>query len=318
MGGRTTSSTGFPALGDFAVDKKGGGIYRTFESAGTVSGALRFVPFDPYDPNAFGELGNTESEAPSEGQTEAGPEGGTLWTSPTGLFSLDLPEGFLDAVEVRTGEQWNGEFADLEYWTTFVLKDPGDWDEVLGSLVLYPHMLERYYLTGRQEYSTLTFAEGRSFEYVLVLPQDPARLHPSYPLGIATHNLSQLRTAAASAMFPEGTRVTVSPGNAVDLLGTALIKAYLNTYGHEPDLSIAEDPSPCPDEEYLCYAINRILTGTLGDKGSWEDENYYWYPVIFLFAVDKKTGAIYKVYNGLETVFYPFDPYDPNALGFAG
>lgn len=308
----------FPVLGNFAVDKKGGGIYRSYEKAGTVSGAIRFVPFDPYDPNAFGELGNTESEAPSEGPSKGQTEDGTLWTSPTGLFSLDLPEGFLDAVEVRTEEQWNGGFADPEYWATFVMKDPGDFDGVLGSLVLYPHQLERYYMTGRQEYSTLTFADGRSFEYVLVLPENPARDHPWYPLGIAAHYLSQLRTAAASAKFPEGTRVTVPPGNAADMLAAELIKAYVNTYGHEPDLSITEDPSPCPDEEYLCYAINRILTGTLGAKGAWEDENYYWYPVIFPFAVDKETGAIYKVYNGLETVFYPFDPYAPDALAFAG
>ena len=308
----------FPVLGNFAVDKKGGGIYRTYEKEGTVSGAIRFVPFDPYDPNAFALLGNTESEAPSDGPPKGQTEDGTLWTSPTGLFSLDLPEGFLDAVEIRTEEQWNGGFADPEYWATFILKDPGDFDGVLGSLVLYPHQLERYYLTGRQEYSSLTFADGGSFEYVLVLPEDPARDHPWYPLGIAAHYLSQLRTAAASAKFPEGTRVTVSPGNAADMLAAELIKAYVNTYGHEPDLSIAEDPSPCPDEEYLCYAINRILTGTLGAKGAWEDENYYWYPVIFPFAVEKETGAIYKVYNGLETVFYPFDPYAPDALGFAG
>ena len=52
--------------------------------------------------------------------------------------------------------------------------------------------------------------------------------------------------------------------------------------------------------------------------GAWEDEDYYWFPIIFPFAVDKRSGAIYKVYNGLETVFYPFDPEDPNALGFAG
>ena len=131
---------------------------------------------------------------------------GELWTSPTGPFSLNLPEGFFDAVEVRTGEQWEGGSDEPEYWASFKLKYPGDGDGVLGSLVLYPHMLERYYFTGRQEYSTLTFADGRSYEFVFVLPEDPALNNPSYFAGIYTQCVSQLRTAAASAKFPEGTR----------------------------------------------------------------------------------------------------------------
>ncbi len=253
-------------------------------------------------------------------------ENGTAeyWTAPTGLFSLNLPEGFFDAVEVRTGEQWEGGSDEPEYWASFKLKDPGDGDGVLGSLVLYPHMLERYYFTGRQEYATLTFSDGRSYEFVFVLPEDPALNNPSYPAGIYGYYLSQLRTAAASAKFPEGTRVTVSPGNAADMLATALIKAYNNTYGHEP-MPLAEDPSPCDDETYLRYAINRILTGTLGEKGSWEDDDFYWYPVIFPFAVDKESGAIYKVYEGWDPAtnsehrqFTPFNWNDPDALTFAG
>ena len=59
--------------------------------------------------------------------------------------------------------------------------------------------------------------------------------------------------------------------------------------------------------------------------GAWEDEDFYWFPIIFPFAVDKRSGAVYKVCEGWDpatneeyTQFTPFDPEDPNALAFAG
>ena len=180
----------------------------------------------------------------------------------------------------------------------------------------------QHYGTGLVPMKTGMNVQRYRREFVLVRPGD-LQFTPETE-GLYTLRLMQLRDAAGKAKFPEEARRTVSPGNAAEKLGAELITAYENTFGHawEP---LGEDPSPCPDEEYLRYAINRILTGTLGDKGMWEDGEFYWFPVIFPFAVDKENGDIYKVYEGWYpetksgyTHFEPFDPAAPDALSFAG
>ena len=102
-----------------------------------------------------------------------------------------------------------------------------------------------------------------------------------------------------------------SPEMALDKLRAELILAYQNTYGeYIPAAGEIPDQS-MPDSEYLTYVIPNLSIKE-------ETDLYYVISVIWDFWVDKKTGQIYKYYNGINPMLIPFDYTDPNALMFAG
>ena len=192
----------------------------------------------------------------------------------------------------------------------------------LGWLKLYAHRLGRVYPSGHQELATVVFPEGSAWDLAIVFPREED-IAPENEVNFA-YELNRLRTAAASIRFDDDCRVTLPYEAALSKLMSALEAAFTNTYGYDPEPPLEEDPSPATDEEYLRWAIFRFR-GDGEAAGAWEDENYYWFPVIFPFAVDKETGEIYKVYEGWDpaakesyTHLTPFDPRSPDALSFAG
>ena len=90
----------------------------------------------------------------------------------------------------------------------------------------------------------------------------------------------------------------------------ALIEAYENTYGSFTPLETKPD-GVVADSEYLRWVIPHL-------EVSEETDEYYEFPVIFPFRVDKRTGGIFKHYNGIDPFTVPFDPHAPDALAFAG
>ena len=97
---------------------------------------------------------------------------------------------------------------------------------------------------------------------------------------------------------------------AREILREALTAAYENIYG--PFTPLEEKPAGyVPDAEYLRWVIAHLAP-------SEENENFYVFPVIFPFWVEKYTGTVYKVYNGIDSFAAEFDPAAPDALAFAG
>lgn len=210
-------------------------------------------------------------------------------------------------------------------WIQFLFRDSsGGYSktDTLGWLMLYPHHLGRIYTSPHQELKTAVFPDGTAWDLAIVFPNED-EVSPENE-GSYVYELQRLRSAAATIRFDDDCRVTLPFDTALTKLTSALRTAFTNTYGYDPEPPIEEDPSPATDEEYLRWAIYRFR-GDGEAAGAWEDEQYYWFPVIFPFAVDKETGEIYKVYEGWDpaaneayTHFTPFDPADPYALSFAG
>lgn len=109
---------------------------------------------------------------------------------------------------------------------------------------------------------------------------------------------------------PSEAQKTLSAEEALELLKEQLIIAYEKTYG-EFTPSDEEPTTLTGDEERLSYVIPRLTVKE-------ETEQYFIVPVIWDFYIDKETHEIYKFYNGIDTMFLPFDPEDPSALAFAG
>ncbi|MBE6725822.1 MAG: hypothetical protein E7576_11635 [Ruminococcaceae bacterium] len=254
------------------------------------------------------------------------------WSAPDGvpLFRLIFPAGWEDNVIVRTGGAWaddpeNPEDPDAPVSPVPLRIDFYDRLEqekngigLLGSLALYRHAVDRFYPTRHEELTTLTTESGESYDLVLTYPGDMQywNYRDHY-----TYWQVRLRSVALRVQTAEGIRETIAPERAMRMLHDALVRAYENIYG--PFEPLYADPTPegaisVEDSLWLRWVTTRLVLSDGRQVGAWEDEDYYWFPIIFPFAVDKRSGAIYKVYNGLETVFYPFDPEDPNALGFAG
>ena len=97
---------------------------------------------------------------------------------------------------------------------------------------------------------------------------------------------------------------------ATELLRAALTEAYENIYGTFTPL-VSKPEEYVPDTEYLRWVISHLEVAE-------ETEDGYTFPVIFPFFVDRYSGMICKIYNGLRTVVTVFDPQAPNALSFAG
>lgn len=104
----------------------------------------------------------------------------------------------------------------------------------------------------------------------------------------------------------------LSPEDAVLMLKYQLITAYELRYGEY--IPRYDDPDPSGlvgDKERLPYIIETLRV--VKDNGE-----YYTVPVIWDFLIEKETGKIYKLYQGLDDMLIPFDPLDENALSFAG
>jgi beta-lactamase regulating signal transducer with metallopeptidase domain len=253
------------------------------------------------------------------------------WTRPDGqpLFTLTFPAGWEDNVITEAGE-WTEAPGSEEFCLQIDFYDRLERESTnlgfLGSLVLYRHSPDRFYPTGHTELQTLTLPDGESYDLVLIFPGDMQYWDYADHYNLW---LTKLKNVAARVSFPreEGYRTTIAPERAKGLLHDALVRAYENIYGtFEP---LFEDPTPegavsVEDRLYLRFVIARLMLAD-GRTGAYEDEDYYYFPVIFPFAVDKESGAIYKVYEGWDpaanseyTRFTPFNWNDPDALAFAG
>ncbi|MBQ3707537.1 MAG: hypothetical protein II889_06445 [Clostridia bacterium] len=257
-------------------------------------------------------------------------ENGTAeyWTAPGGWFTLTLPVGWSDHVVMEVKDyHLEGQLL----WLDFIDKlerDEGTGPGVLGYLALDRHSLTRFYPTKYKALSTVIYPDGECYDLVLVYPGDV-----EYSLDIQSHvdhyylYQTKMESVAAQVSFPTGCRTSIPPARAMELLHDALVRAYENIYG--PFEPLYEDPTPegavsVEDSLWLRFVIAR-LTMSDGRTGAYEDENYYYFPIIFPFAVDKESGAIYKVYEGWDPAtnseyrqFTPFNWNDPDALAFAG
>jgi len=109
---------------------------------------------------------------------------------------------------------------------------------------------------------------------------------------------------------PESGKVIGSEQAATELLKRQLITAYENTYGKY--IPANQDPGNLSgDDLRLPYIIENLHVYK-------QDDEFYWVKVIWDFIVEKQTGAIYKVYNGIDPTVTPFDPNSDTALAFAG
>ncbi len=158
------------------------------------------------------------------------------------------------------------------------------------------------------EIAAVTYPNGRTYDVTLHLPSDV-----QFTVGDSEdydRQSDSLRSVAAAMQFPEGCEVILHADAARELLQNALIEAYENTYGPFTPLETKPD-GVVADSEYLRWVIPHL-------EVSEETDEYYEFPVIFPFRVDKRTGGIFKHYNGIDPFTVPFDPHAPNALAFAG
>ena len=123
-------------------------------------------------------------------------------------------------------------------------------------------------------------------------------------------DLSLRRSVAGLTHTAEDMNISLTAEEAAALLRAALTEAYENTYGAFTPLDSKPEES-VPDAEYLRWVISHL-------EVSEETEDGYTFPVIFPFFVDRYSGMICKVYNGLHPVVKVFDPLSPYALSFAG
>ena len=255
------------------------------------------------------------------------------WSTPDGvpLFRLIYPAGWEDNVIVRTGGAWadNPDDPDnpVPLWIDFYdrMEQEKNGIGLLGSLALYPHAVDRFYPTRHEELMTLTAPDGESYDLVLTYPGDMQywNYRDHY-----TYWQVRLRSVALRVKAADGIPKMIAPERAMRLLHDALVRAYENIYG--PFEPLYADPTPegavsVEDSLWLRYVTTRLTQSDGRAVGAWEDEDFYWFPIIFPFAVDKRSGAVYKVYEGWDpaaneeyTQFTPFDPGDPYALAFAG
>ena len=108
----------------------------------------------------------------------------------------------------------------------------------------------------------------------------------------------------------EDMNISLTAEEAAELLRVALTEAYENIYGTFVPLD-SKPEEYVPDAEYLRWVISHL-------EVSEETEDGYTFPVIFPFFVDRYSGMICKVYNGLNPIMTEFDPLSPSALSFAG
>ena len=78
------------------------------------------------------------------------------------------------------------------------------------------------------------------------------------------------------------------------LLHDALVLAYENIFGpFEPLYAdpTAEGAVSVEDSLWLRYVTTRLTLADGRQFGAWEDDEFYWFPALGDFAVDKKGGG---------------------------
>ncbi len=123
-------------------------------------------------------------------------------------------------------------------------------------------------------------------------------------------DLSLRRSVAGLTHTAEDMNISLTAEEAAALLRAALTEAYENIYGTFVPLD-SKPEEYVPDAEYLRWVISHL-------EVSEETEDGYTFPVIFPFFVDRYSGMICKVYNGLNPIMTEFDPLSSSALSFAG
>jgi len=118
------------------------------------------------------------------------------------------------------------------------------------------------------------------------------------------------RSVAGLTHTAEDMNISLTAEEAAELLRVALTEAYENIYGTFVPLD-SKPEEYVPDAEYLRWVISHL-------EVSEETEDGYTFPVIFPFFVDRYSGMICKVYNGLNPIMTEFDPLSSSALSFAG
>ena len=237
--------------------------------------------------------------------TEAQPFDTTL-TAPGGWYTLTVPAWWEGEVLPWSGTN-NRDVSRMDFYcrTEVERNEYGGW---LGGIGVMPHREIHGWQWAVMEIATVTYPDGRTYDVTLHLPSDV-----QFTVGDSEdydRQSDSLRSVAAAMQFPEGCEVILHADAARELLQNALIEAYENTYGSFTPLETKPD-GVVADSEYLRWVIPHL-------EVSEETDEYYEFPVIFPFRVDKRTGGIFKHYNGIDPFTVPFDPHAPNALAFAG
>lgn len=118
------------------------------------------------------------------------------------------------------------------------------------------------------------------------------------------------RSVAGLTHTAEDMNTSLTAEEAAELLHVALTEAYENIYGTFVPLD-SKPEEYVPDAEYLRWVISHLEVADVTKDG-------YTFPVIFPFFVDRYSGMICKVYNGLNHIMTEFDPLSSSALSFAG
>ncbi|MBR4185090.1 MAG: S-layer homology domain-containing protein [Clostridia bacterium] len=237
--------------------------------------------------------------------TEAHPFDTTL-TAPGGWYTLTVPAWWEGEVLPWSGTN-NRDVSRMDFYcrTEVERNEYGGW---LGGIGVMPHREIHGWQWAVMEIATVTYPDGQTYDVTLHMPSDVQfTVGDSADYDRASRSL---RTVASAMQFPEGCEVILHADAARELLQNALIEAYENTYGPFTPLETKPD-GVVADSEYLRWVIPHL-------EVSEETDEYYEFPVIFPFRVDKRTGEIFKHYNGLDPFTVPFDPHAPNALAFAG
>ena len=237
--------------------------------------------------------------------TEAQPFDTTL-TAPGGWYTLTVPAWWEGEVLPWSGTN-NRDVSRMDFYcrTEVERNEYGGW---LGGIGVMPHREIHGWQWAVMEIATVTYPDGQTYDVTLHLPSDV-----QFTVGDSEdydRQSDSLRSVAAAMQFPEGCEVILHADAARELLQNALIEAYENTYGSFTPLETKPD-GVVADSEYLRWVIPHL-------EVSEETDEYYEFPVIFPFRVDKRTGGIFKHYNGIDPFTVPFDPHAPNALAFAG
>lgn len=237
--------------------------------------------------------------------TEAQPFDTTL-TAPGGWYTLTVPAWWEGEVLPWSGTN-NRDVSRMDFYcrTEVERNEYGGW---LGGIGVMPHREIHGWQWAVMEIATVTYPDGQTYDVTLHLPSDV-----QFTVGDSEdydRQSDSLRSVAAAMQFPEGCEVILHADAARALLQNALIEAYENTYGPFTPLETKPD-GVVADSEYLRWVIPHL-------EVSGETDEYYEFPVIFPFRVDKRTGGIFKHYNGIDPFTVPFDPHAPDALAFAG
>ncbi|MBQ2546086.1 MAG: hypothetical protein II557_07325, partial [Clostridia bacterium] len=237
--------------------------------------------------------------------TEAQPFDTTL-TAPGGWYTLTVPAWWEGEVLPWSGTN-NRDVSRMDFYcrTEVERNEYGGW---LGGIGVMPHRKIHGWQWAVMEIATVTYPDGQTYDVTLHLPSDV-----QFTVGDSEdydRQSDSLRSVAAAMQFPEGCEVILHADAARELLQNALIEAYENTYGPFTPLETKPD-GVVADSEYLRWVIPHL-------EVSEETDEYYEFPVIFPFRVDKRTGGIFKHYNGIDPFTVPFDPHAPDALAFAG